>query len=70
MFWPVILHVLLYRIKFENGMSLVTRKPSLGFAIRVDSNRSVQPQKLDRGLKFRIKKQEVLYYLGSEQQRC
>ena len=31
---------------------------------------SGQPQKLARGLKFRIRKLEILYYLGSEQQRC
>ena len=30
----------------------------------------VQPQKLCRGLKFRMWKLEVLYYLGREQQRC
>ena len=34
-------------------MSLVTRKAS-GFVTKVDSNRPVQPQKLGRGLKFRI----------------
>ena len=44
-------------------------KLSLGFGTRVDSNRPVQPQKLARLLKFRIKKLEVLYYLGSQQQR-
>ena len=43
---------------------------SSGFATTVDSNRPAQPQKLYRGLKFRIWKLEVLYYLGSEQQRC
>ena len=37
---------------------------SSGFATRVDLNWSVQPQKLGRGLKFRIKKLELLYYLG------
>ena len=40
-----------------------------GFATRVDSNRPGQLQKLGRGFKFRIQKLEVLYYLGSEQQR-
>ena len=38
-----------------------------GFPTRVDSNRPVKPQKLGRGLKFRIQKLEVVYYLGSEQ---
>ena len=33
-------------------------------------NRSAQPQKLDRGLTFRIRKLKVFYYLVSEQQRC
>ena len=40
---------------------------SSGFAIRVDSNRPAQQQKLARVLKFPIYKLEVLYYLGSEQ---
>ena len=44
---------------------------SSGFATRIDSTRSAQLQKLCSGLKFRIKKLEVLYmyYPGSEQQR-
>ena len=37
-----------------------------GFATRVDSDQPAQPQKLGRGLKFRVQKLEVLYYLGSE----
>ena len=39
------------------------RKPVFGV------NQPVQPQKLARGLKFRTYKLEILYYLGSEQQR-
>ena len=39
---------------------------SSGFATRVDSNRPAQLQQLGRGLKFRIQKLEVLYYLGRE----
>ena len=31
-----------------------------------DTNRTVQPQKIVRGLKFRIQKEEGLYYLCSE----
>ena len=31
-----------------------------------DSNQTVQPQKMSRGLKFRIKEVEGLYYLCSE----
>ena len=39
---------------------------SLGFPTRSDTNRAVQPQKMARGLKFRIYKVEGLYYLCSE----
>ena len=31
-----------------------------------DTNQAVQPQKMARGLKFRVKKEEKLYYLCSE----
>ena len=37
-----------------NKMSLVVRKPVFGFPTRSDTNRSVQPQKMARGLKFRV----------------
>ena len=43
---------------------------SSGVATRADSNRPAQLQRLDRGLQFWIQKLEILYYLGSEQQRC
>ena len=43
---------------------------SLGFPTKWGSNRPAQLQRLARGLKFWIYKLEVLYYLGSEQQRC
>ena len=36
------------------------------FPTRSDTNRAVQPQKIARGLKFRIKIQEGLYYPCSE----
>ena len=39
---------------------------SSGFPTRSDTNRAVQPQKMARGLKFRIKKVEGLYYLCGE----
>ena len=39
---------------------------SSGFSTKVDSNRPAQLQKLGRGLKFRVQKLEVLYYLGGE----
>ena len=35
---------------------------SLGFPTRSDTNQAVQPQKMARGLKFRIKVGEGLYY--------
>ena len=41
-----------------------------GFLARVDSNRSAQLKKLARVMKLQIQKKEILYYLGSEQQRC
>ena len=34
-----------------------------------DTNRPLQPQKLARVLKFRLKNLEILYYISSEQQR-
>ena len=43
---------------------LVVRK--LVFTARSDTNRSVQPQKMARGLKFRIYVVEGLYYLYSK----
>ena len=50
--------------------SLSWENLSSGFAIRWDSNRPTQLQKLARGLTFHIQKLEILYYLGSKQQRC
>ena len=48
-------------------MSLVLRKPVFGVSdTRSDTNRAVQPHKMARGLKFRIKKVEGLHYLCSE----
>ena len=42
------------------------RKPTFWFPTWADTNQAVQPQKMARGLKFRIKKVEKLYYLCSE----
>ena len=42
------------------------RKPAWGLTTRSDTNRAVQPQKMVRGLKFRIYEVEELYYLCSE----
>ena len=47
-------------------MSLVVRKPVFGVSDQVDTNRTVQPQMIDRGLKFRIKIEEEFYYPCSE----
>ena len=47
-------------------MSLVIRKPTFWFSTRSDTNGAVQSQKMARGLKFRFKKEEGLYYLCSE----
>ena len=42
------------------------RKPTFWFSTRTETNRAVQSQKMDRGLTFRFKKVEGLYYLCSE----
>ena len=42
------------------------RKPTFWFPTRSDINQAVQLQKMARGLKFWIKKLEVLLYLCSE----
>ena len=42
------------------------RKSVFGVSNRSDTNRAVQPQKMVRGWKFRIKEEEGLFYLCSE----
>ena len=42
------------------------RKPKFWFPTWSDTNQAVQQHKMARGLKFRIKKVEGLYYLFSE----
>ena len=42
------------------------RKPTFWFPSWSDTNQAVQLQKMTRGLKFRIRKVEGLYYLCSE----
>ena len=42
------------------------RKPMFWFPTWSDTNQAVQLQKMTRGLKFRIKKVEGLFYLCSE----
>ena len=60
-YWPV-----MRRSKYEP----CHEKASLGVSTWYDSNRPAQLQRLARVLKFRLKQVEVLYYLGSKQQRC
>ena len=44
-------------------MSHDMRKPTFLFPTRSDTNRAVQRKKMDRALKFRIKKVEGFYYM-------
>ena len=43
-------------------MNMYVRKPTTSVPTRSDTNRAVQSQKLARCLKFRIKKEEELFY--------
>ena len=47
-------------------LSHIMRKPAFRFPTRSDTNQAVQSQKMVRGLKFLIKKEEGLYYLCSK----
>ena len=47
-------------------MSRIPRKPVIGVSTRSDTNQAVQEQIIARGLKFRIKVKEGLYYQCSE----
>ena len=47
-------------------LSRVMKKPTFWFSTRSDTNQAVQSQKMARGLKFRFKREEGLYYLCSE----
>ena len=49
-----------------SNLSLSARKCVFGFPTKSDTNRAVQPQKIARGLKFRILEVEGLYYPCSE----
>ena len=42
------------------------RKPTFWFSTWSDTNQALQPHKMARGLKFRIKEVEGLYYPCSE----
>ena len=50
----------------SNYMRLCMRKPTIRFPNRSETNRSVQSQKQARCSKFRVKEDEGLYYLRSE----
>ena len=43
-------------------MSRDTRKADFGFRTRPDTNRPLQPQRMDRSLKFHIEEEEKLHY--------
>ena len=45
------------------NVSLVARKPVFGFQTKSNTNQPAQIQEMARGLKFRILKEERLYYL-------
>ena len=48
-------------------LNRVMRDPVFGvFTTRPDTNRAVKPQKMARGLEFRINEKEGLYHLSSE----
>ena len=53
-------------IPHTHNMSLVVRKPVFGVSKQVHTNRAVQPHKMVRGLKFRMKEVEGFFYLCSE----
>ena len=61
--------------RWTTKLSPVMRKPTFWFPTWSDTNRAVQLQKMARGLKFRILKEEGMYYLcsenkGADQLRC
>ena len=53
-------------LSFHMINGTVVRKPVSGFPTRSHTNRAVQPQKMARGLKFRIYEVEGLFYPCSE----
>ena len=52
--------------EFDDKWAALRENLSSGFLTRSDTNRAVQPQNMSRGLKFRIKVVEGLYYPCSE----
>ena len=58
---------LVFSRRCSNNVRNIMRKPIFSkFPTNSDTNRAVQSQKMVRGLKFFITKEEVLYYLRSE----
>ena len=56
----------LWELENNYHLSLVLRKPTFWFPTWSETNQAVQLQKIARGLKFRIKVVEGLYYPCSE----
>ena len=52
------------------GMSRVARKPTFWFPTWFDTDQTVQVQKMARGLKLWIEKEEGLYYQYVAKKRC
>ena len=62
---------LFYPCKLEEPICASSRENlSSGFSTRSDSNQPAQLEKPARTMKLQILKLEMLYHLGSEQQRC
>ena len=53
-------------LKVWPKLSRVTIKSVFEIPIRCDTNRAVQEQNMDRGIEFRIKEVQSLYYQSSE----
>ena len=56
----------MWLLRVKNNMNCVMRKLSSEFPTRSDTNRAVQPQKMDGDLKFCIQEVEGLCYLCSK----
>ena len=55
--------------QFYNIFAASRENLSLGFPTRSDTNQTLQPQKMGRGLEFGNKGEERLYYLCIEKKR-
>ena len=53
-------------VRQKQYLSRVRRKPTFWFLTWSDTNQAVRPRKMARGLKFRIQKEDGLYFLCSE----